>query len=152
MMGELEQSNERQARYWSYVKDRDLALKRSPQKIFLRPMPEFPTFPVTLLSSNECREKPVPSIAKIDSMIERATTNKGKVVEEELKNSTSAKLEKHVVEGKEERNVPATTPATAPAIATKKGKTFVLTSSPTSMTAQDQAIDQLIDKLTKTDE
>ncbi|KAH1129789.1 hypothetical protein J1N35_001167, partial [Gossypium stocksii] len=43
------------ALYWSYVKDSDITPKRSLQKNFTKPMPEFLNFPKALLPLSEAR-------------------------------------------------------------------------------------------------
>jgi len=46
---EMTKDQEQQALYWYFVKDRDIALKRSLQKNFTKLMTKFPNFPKDLL-------------------------------------------------------------------------------------------------------
>ncbi|MBA0637808.1 hypothetical protein Godav_028962 [Gossypium davidsonii] len=107
----MTKTQEHQTLYWSYSKDRDIGIKRSLQKNFTKPMPEFPDFPKDLLPLPEVglvEDEPVKvSSDKAELVATRENPEKGKVAEEEPEKTKFVNTEGE----EEEQNETTPTPA-----------------------------------------
>ncbi|KAK5835831.1 hypothetical protein PVK06_011543 [Gossypium arboreum] len=111
-----------------YAKNRDLALRRSLQKNFSKPMPPFLVFLLNLLSSDDSEEEPNQLLPVV------ILWKKKPLVRRKLLRMGSKNMYLRTLEA-----TATTTTTTA-----DKGKTSILVSSPTSVTEQDKLIDQLM--------
>ncbi|KAK5845847.1 hypothetical protein PVK06_002081 [Gossypium arboreum] len=139
----MTKAHEQQACYWSYVKDRYLALKWSLQKNITKPMPELLDFPKVLLPFSKVEEEPVEIHSNMVKFVNmRAIPDTVKATEEELEKTKSLNIKSD----EDEQNGPIIA-----AKATKKGKETIPPTSPQAMTAQDCEINRVINEITKTD-
>ncbi|KAK5845421.1 hypothetical protein PVK06_001605 [Gossypium arboreum] len=142
----MTKAQEQQALYWSYVKDQDIALKRSLEKNFTKPMPKFPDFPKDLLPFLEARsveEEPIEvSSNRAKPATMRENLEKGKTAKKEPEKTKFVNTEGE----KEEQNETTLTPTP------QKDSTEAVPHPPTkSMFEQDREIHRIIEEITKSD-
>ncbi|KAK5775263.1 hypothetical protein PVK06_043136 [Gossypium arboreum] len=90
----MKKAQEQQACYWSYMRDRDVALKRYLKNNFTKLMLDFLNFPKALLPFSKAKEEPVEiEYNKVESANMRATLDIVNVVEEEAEKTKSMNIE-----------------------------------------------------------
>ncbi|KAK5845822.1 hypothetical protein PVK06_002052 [Gossypium arboreum] len=70
---EIAQAQQQHAEYWAYMRSMDLALKKSLQKNFTKPMPKFSIFAATLLPFTSATKEPTQVAAKAPTQLVVAT-------------------------------------------------------------------------------